>query len=135
MLYRITADAVVVVHLAFIVFVAAGPLLAWRWPRLVWLHLPALAWGVGTVLIGVSCPLTGLEKGLRRIAGTEGYEGGFVDHYIEDVVYPGEYTLLLRALAVVVIVAGYLGLRRRVADAPSFDGPRTSPTTTPTGRR
>lgn len=113
MLYRIAADAVVLVHFSFIVFVAAGALLAWRWPRLVWLHLPALAWGIVSVSIGVECPLTGLEKGLRRRAGTAGYEGGFVDHYIEDVVYPDEYTGVLRTLAAVIIVAGYLGLRRR----------------------
>lgn len=112
MLYRIAGDAVMVVHFAFIVFVAAGALLAWRWPRLVWAHLPALAWGVASVTLGLACPLTSLEKGLRRLAGTEGYEGGFVDHYIEDVVYPDEYSGALRALAGVVVVVGYLRLRR-----------------------
>ena len=114
MIFRIAADAVMVVHFAFIVFVAVGALLAWRWPRLVWAHLPAVAWAAATVSIGVACPLTALEKGLRRSAGTSGYEGGFVDHYIEDVVYPDEYTAVLRTLVAVAIIAGYLGLRRRV---------------------
>lgn len=114
MLYRIAADAVMILHFTFIVFFAAGPLLAWRWPRVVWAHLPALAWGAGTVLIGFQCPLTGLEKGLRRLAGSEGYDGGFVDHYIEDVIYPDEYAFVLRALAAVIIAAGYVGLRRRL---------------------
>jgi hypothetical protein len=115
MLYRVLADAVVVVHLGFILFVASGALLAWRRPALVWVHLPALAWGVGTITIGFPCPLTSLEKGLRGLAGAGGYEGGFVDRYIEDVVYPDEYSLLLRALAAVAVVAGYLGLLRRRA--------------------
>lgn len=113
MLYRILADGVMVMHFAFIIFVAIGALLAWRWPALVWVHLPAVAWGIATVTIGFPCPLTPLEKGLRRLAGDEGYEGGFVDHYIEDVIYPDRYSSTLRALAVVTVVAGYGGLRRR----------------------
>lgn len=113
MLYRILADAVVVVHLGFLVFVAVGAVLAWRWPAVVWAHLPALAWAIGSLSIGFPCPLTGLEKGLRRRTGTEGYEGGFVDHYIEDLVYPDEYTSILRALVAVTVVLGYLRLSRR----------------------
>ncbi len=119
MLYGILADAVMVLHLAFILFVATGALLAVRWPSLVWAHVPALAWAVGTVLIGFECPLTHLENALRRLSGAEGYDGGFVDRYIENVVYPEEYTLVLRALAAAAIVAGYVALshRRRTAAA------------------
>ena len=114
---RALADTVVVVHLGFILFVAAGALLAWRWPRLVWLHLPALAWSVATLTVGLACPLTALEKALRGLAGDGAYGGGFVDRYVEDVVYPDEYTGLLRAVAAVLVVAGYAGLaRRRRAD-------------------
>ena len=112
MFYRVLADGVMIVHFAFILFVAVGAVLAWRWPALVWAHLPAVAWGVGSVAIGFPCPLTPLEKGLRRMAGDEGYRGGFVDHYIEDVIYPDEYSAVLRGLAGVTIVAGYVGFRR-----------------------
>ena len=117
MLYRVLADAVVVVHFAFILFVAGGPLLAWRWPRVVWFHLPALAWAAVTMSIGAPCPLTPLEKGLRRLAGADGYDGGFVDHYIEGVIYPGEYSTVLRTLAAVTIAVGYTGLLRRAHPA------------------
>lgn len=106
------AGAVLVVHLAFILFVAAGALLAWRWPWLVWLHVPAVAWSVGIIVLGYECPLTPLENWFRKRGGGEGYEGGFVDRYIENVIYPEEYTPLLRALAVVMIVTGYVGLFR-----------------------
>ncbi len=117
MLYRLLADLVVVVHLAFILFVAVGGLLAWRWPWLLWLHAPSLAWAVASITAGLDCPLTPLEKFFRRLAGQDGYAGGFVDRYVEDVVYPGSLTPWLRALAFVAIVIGYVGLhhRRRTA--------------------
>lgn len=112
MVFDALAGVVAVVHLAFILFVAAGALLAWRWPWLVWLHVPAVAWGVGIIVIGYECPLTPLEKWLRKRGGGEGYQGGFVDRYIENVIYPEEYTPSLRALAAVMIITGYLGLVR-----------------------
>jgi hypothetical protein len=86
----------------------------------VWLHLPSVAWGAGIVAIGWACPLTPLEKWLRRRDG-ESYEGGFVDHYVEDVVYPEELTPLLRVLVAALIGAGYAvlilrGRRRQSGD-------------------
>jgi hypothetical protein len=117
MVFDVLAGVVLVVHLAFIVFVAAGPFLAWRWPWLLRLHVPAAAWAVGIIVIGFECPLTPLEKWLRKLGGGEGYEGGFIDRYIENVIYPEEYTPLLRALVAVMIVTGYVGLIRR-------EGPR-----------
>lgn len=112
MVYRVLADLVVLTHFAFLGFVAAGPLLARRWRPLVWLHLPALAWAVGIVAIGYDCPLTSLEKHLRRLAGEPGYPGGFVDRYVENVLYPQRFTPVLLALAAVAIAAGYATLPR-----------------------
>ena len=113
MVFDVLAGVVLVVHLAFILFVAAGALLAWRWPWLLWLHVPAVAWAVGIIVVGFECPLTPLEKWLRKRGGGEGYEGGIVDRYIENVIYPEEYTPLLRTLVAVMIVTGYAGLVRR----------------------
>jgi len=115
MAFRIAADAVVVVHFGFIVFVAVGGLLAWRCTRLLWLHVPAVGWAIGIVAAGFLCPLTPLERHLRRLGDEQGYEGGFVDRYIEDVVYPGRFTWLARTLVVVLVVVGWAGLavRRR----------------------
>ncbi|MGH9189246.1 MAG: DUF2784 domain-containing protein [Acidimicrobiales bacterium] len=75
MFYRILGDGVVGVPLGFLAFVGTGALLAWRWPSLVWAHLPALAWSAGPVTIGFLCPLTVLEKRLRVLAGGEAYRG------------------------------------------------------------
>jgi hypothetical protein len=115
MVFRLLADLVVVVHLAFILFVAVGGLLVWRWPRLMRLHVPALGWGIAIVTVGFTCPLTPLEKQLRERAGEQGYEGGFVDRYIEGVIYPGSLTRLLQALVAVAVIVGYAGMfaRRR----------------------
>lgn len=112
-LSRAAADAVVLVHFAFLVFLATGSLLAWRWPRLVAAHLPAVIWGLVSVTVGLDCPLTPLEKSFRRLAGDQGYAAGFVDRYIEGVVYPERYTPVLRVLIAVAVVAGYAGLMRR----------------------
>lgn len=109
-MYSLLADFVVLVHLGFIVFIAVGGLLAWRWPRLLWLHLAAVAWGAGIVAVGWDCPLTPLEKHFRRLGGEQGYEGGFVDRYIEGVIYPDRYTPLLRVVAAVLVGAGWIGL-------------------------
>ncbi len=112
MLYRLMADLVVVIHVAFIVFVGAGSLLARRRPRLAWLHAPSLTWAVASLTMGLPCPLTALEKLLRRLAGEGAYGGGFVDHYVEGVVYPESLTPLLQAVACIAVVVGYGGLYR-----------------------
>src|SRR5688572_3179021 len=85
--YRFLADALVVFHLGFVLFVLFGGLLLLRWPRAVWLHLPAVAWGMLVEWTGWLCPLTPLEVKLRQWGGGEGYEGGFVDHYIVPLLY------------------------------------------------
>jgi len=70
-------------------FVVAGALLLPRWPRLVWLHLPALAWGAYVVLAGEICPLTPLESALREAGGGRRFEESFIEHYLLPLVYPG----------------------------------------------
>ena len=89
MWYRLLADAVLIVHLAFIAFVALGGLLVLHWPRLAWLHLPAIAWGAWIEFSGWICPLTPLEVGLRARGGEATYTGGFIEHYVTAAHLPG----------------------------------------------
>ena len=86
--YRFLADAVVLLHTAFVVFVVCGGLLVlWRrW--IAFVHLPAAVWGVYIELSGRICPLTPLENCLRVLAGDAGYSGDFVDRYLMPVLYP-----------------------------------------------
>lgn len=88
MLYRALADLVVVLHLGFVLFVVLGGLLALRWPRAAWIHLPAALWGAGIEFVQGICPLTPLENRFRSLGGEAGYAGGFVEHYLLPVLYP-----------------------------------------------
>jgi hypothetical protein len=127
--YARLADLVVVVHAAFVAFVVAGGLLVWRRPRLAWIHLPCAAWGVYIEWSGGICPLTPLEQSLRRAAGAGGYEGGFIEHYLEPILYPpglGRGTqLVLGGLALAMNLAVYGLLLRRHARAGAATPPRT----------
>jgi len=117
MWYRAGADFVVVVHLLFICFVVGGVFLAWRWPRVVWVHIPAVVYGALVEFAGFTCPLTLLENGLRRRAGQAGYQGGFISHYLVKVIYPPGLTrgmqVGLGLLVLLVAVIGYRGFLRR----------------------
>ena len=109
--YPLLADMVVWIHLAFVLFVVAGGLLVMKWPRLVWLHLPAAFWGIIIELSGWICPLTPLENWLRHKAGEESYQFDFVAHYLLPMLYPQGLTrasqIALGALVFVVNVAVY----------------------------
>ena len=89
---RLAADAVALLHLAFVLFVVFGGLPVARWPRLAWLHLPAVGRGGWIEFTGWICPLTPLENALRRAVGEAGYAGGFIDHYLWPLLYPAGLT-------------------------------------------
>src|SRR4051794_39846676 len=96
MIYRLSADLVLMVHLAFVLFVVLGGLLIARWPRLTWFHLTAVFWGALIEFAGFVCPLTPLEVTLRKLAGESGYEGDFIGHYVSAVLYPSALTWQLQ---------------------------------------
>ena len=91
-MHGVLADLVLLAHAAFILFAAGGALLLRRFPRVAWLHLPAVVWGVGIEWSGGVCPLTPLEVWLRRRAGASGYQGDFIEHYVTALIYPAGLT-------------------------------------------
>lgn len=110
MLAQLAADLLVILHLAFILLVIFGSLLLWRFPRLVWLHLPAAVWGVLIEFSGWLCPLTPLENRLRRLAGEQGYSGSFIENYLLPVIYPAGLTRDLQwILGAGVLLVNLLG--------------------------
>lgn len=116
MTYRVLADAVLVLHLAFILFVVMGGLLLlWRrW--IAWLHLPAVAWGILIEFAGWICPLTPLENWLRLQGGDRGFSGGFINHYLASLIYPEgltrEHQWLLGALVLAINAGIYFRVCR-----------------------
>ena len=117
MLCRVLANAVLVLHLCFVLFVILGGLLALRWPRIAWVHVPVALYGALIEFVGFVCPLTPLENHFRRLGGEAGYGGGFVDHYITAALYPTGLTrgaqLVLGISVLVLNAAVYAVVWRR----------------------
>lgn len=114
MFYRLAADAVLLLHLAFIVFALLGAAIAVRWRWLILVHLPAAAWGFFVEISGRICPLTYAENYLRIKAGQSGYTESFIEHYLLAIIYPAgltrEIQFVLASVVVVVNVAIYAWL-------------------------
>lgn len=117
MIFRLAADGLLLLHLAFIFFVMAGGFLAIWKPWIIWLHLPAAVWGMLIELIGWTCPLTPLENHFRKLSGEGGYQGGFIDHYLFPLIYPESLTIktqyVLGSLVLIVNTLIYFWLWRR----------------------
>ena len=131
MWFRGAADVVLVIHLAFVLFVVLGGLLVLRWPRVAWVHVPVALYGATIEFIGFVCPLTPLEVWLRRRGGDAGYEGGFIEHYVTAALYPSGLTRqiqLVLGCAVLllngIVYAVWLRRRRLAARARERTGAR-----------
>lgn len=117
MLYSALANTTVLIHGLFIVFVILGGFLSWHWPKCVFLHIPALLWGLWIELSHGICPLTPLEKHFRQRAGEAGYANGFIEHYLLPVIYPPGLThhtqyLLALILAGINLLAYVIYIKR-----------------------
>ena len=121
-LFHAAADLVVAAHVAFVVFVVLGAMLVVRWPQLVWVHVPAVAWGVFIELQGWICPLTPLENYLRQRGGSSAYQGEFIEHYILPLLYPAQLTshrqIWLGSAVVIINILFYWRIVRTVSRAP-----------------
>jgi hypothetical protein len=110
MVYQLAADAVVFLHLVFILFVVLGGVLVLRWRWLIILHLPAVTWGAVVELLHLYCPLTPLENALRERAGAQGYRGDFIEHYLVPLIYPSGLTPQIQVWLGVTVVLINLGV-------------------------
>jgi hypothetical protein len=106
---RVLVTVILTVHFGFLAYVVLGGFLAWRWPRLFWPHLAAAGWGLAVVAVPLTCPLTVAENWARERAGLAPESRGFIDRYIEGVLYPSRYTLLLQVLVGVLVIGSWAG--------------------------
>jgi hypothetical protein len=104
-MHLLLADLIVVLHLAFVLFVLFGGLLAWWKPRIAWLHLPAAAWGAAVEFGGWICPLTPLEQWLRTKAGASAYDSDFIEEYVLPLLYPPALTSDIQFVLGMIVVA------------------------------
>ncbi|MGY4708802.1 DUF2784 domain-containing protein [Mycolicibacterium sp. CBM1] len=120
-LYTALVWLVVAAHFAFLIYLPSGGFLALRWRRSIWLHVPVVLWGIGSVALHFWCPLTALEQWSRPRAGMPPLgSAGFIDHYITGVMYPSGgtgYAQVAAFLAVLVSWTAYAVTARRSGHA------------------
>ena len=106
----LAANAVAVLHAATVLLLLTGSLLALRWPRVLWLHVPVSLAILALYLPDSACPLTTWELDLRERAGDPGYRGGFIGHYItEPLGFPIEATSTQIGIYVVALLPNVVG--------------------------
>lgn len=110
MWYPLLADGVMLLHLGFVLFVVFGGLLMLRWPKMVWVHLPAATWGAIVEFTGWICPLTPLEVWLRLKGGDDGYGADFIEQHVLPVLYPVGLTHEVQVGLGLFVVAANVGV-------------------------
>ncbi|MFY1633201.1 DUF2784 domain-containing protein [Solwaraspora sp. WMMB335] len=112
--YQLLTTAILTLHFGYLAYLAVGGFLAWRWPRTIWLHVAAAAWGVLLVAADLTCPLTAAEHWSRRQAGQVGFDVGFIDRYLAGVIYPEQYGWLARLVLASLVAVSWIGAFRAV---------------------
>lgn len=123
MAYQAIGEGAMLLHFAFLAYVAFGGFLAWRWPRTLWIHVPIAAYGFGIAVIGWICPLTHVENWARENAGQEGYQGtGFIEHYLSGIIYPQSHLIVFEFMVGISVALSWIGFlilwRRRHRPTP-----------------
>ncbi|MFP4358110.1 MAG: DUF2784 domain-containing protein [Puniceicoccaceae bacterium] len=128
MIFAILATATMVLHFAFILYAVFGAAGVWFAPRTAWIHIPVFIWAGGIMFSGWICPLTPLENHWRDLAGQEGFDGSFIEHYIGRIVYPPGLTRGVQILLGILVLTWNgvlygLILRRFGRKRPASAGP------------
>ena len=105
-MYEFAADLTLIVHFAFIIFVVFGALLFFVSTKIIYVHVPALIWGIYIEITHSICPLTYLENWFLQKSNLTTYSEGFIQNYLVPIVYPKNLTDNLQiyfAIALIVI--------------------------------
>ncbi|MFD9739401.1 DUF2784 domain-containing protein [Umezawaea sp. NPDC059074] len=109
MVSQALAELIMVVHFAVLVFLITGGFLAWHWRGLIYPHLAMATWGILVVAFPLNCPLTAGENFFRARAGQPELVDGFIDHYIDGVLYPQSAAPVVQLLVGVVVLGSWTG--------------------------
>jgi hypothetical protein len=134
MIWRFLADVIFVIHAALLLFFLVGGFLAWKWPRLIWVHLAIVVWNLAIVLLDYGCPVTASEKFFRREGGESVYRGGYINHYLNGHIWPEGRTPLVEQVGFTLVIISYVGFfiirhRRRKAAQADVRGDSVGPRT------
>ncbi len=102
--YLAMADGVLFAHLTFVAWVIFGSLFTRRRPWLAWVHVATIVYGMIAETTALICPLTLAENWCEARAGVVPYNGPFLLHCLDAVVYPNVPATLLVVIAVAVCV-------------------------------
>ena len=117
MVFRVFADLVMVFHFVFVLFAVLGGFLVLKKRLWAWAHVPAFLWAGLIEFTGWICPLTYLETWLLKQSGPDGYQGGFIEHYLFSLLYPENLTRNLQiilgvfVLSINILIYGFIILR------------------------
>ena len=87
-IYELLANLTLIAHLIFILFVIFGGLLFFIFSKILYLHLPALFWGIYIELTNSVCPLTYLENWFLYKGELTTYSNDFINNYLFQIIYP-----------------------------------------------
>lgn len=122
---HVLADVTVAVHILALLFIGLGGFLAWRWPKIVFVHVFFAVWGVLVNVTPIPCPLTALEDYFRHQQGLGDLPGGFNAYYLYDTVIPSSVLPAVVVVAVGLLLFSYVGAyhrwRHRHHDTPTHE--------------
>ena len=110
---KFLAEVTVAVHILALLLIGLGGFLAWRWPKLIFIHMFAAAWGILVNVTPVPCPFTALENYFRHQQGLGDLPGGFNAYYFYDTLFPRSFLPAIAVFALAMLVLSYVGAYQR----------------------
>ena len=108
-MYEFFANLTIIAHLIFIIFVIFGGLLFFIFSKIIYIHFPALLWGIYIELTNTICPLTYLENWFLYQGGLTIYSSNFINNYLFPIIYPeGLTTDIQTYIGITLIVINIL---------------------------
>ena len=126
-IYQLLANAVLLLHIAIVLgvvlgllLIVVGNLLRWRWVNTLWfrlLHLATITVVAAEAWFGIVCPLTTLEMFWRTKAQASTYEGGFMEHWMQSILFyqapPWVFTMIYTLFGLAVVATWWWWPPRR----------------------
>ena len=104
-MYELAANLTLIIHLIFIIFVVFGALLFFVSLKFIYVHFPALIWGIYMEFTHSICPITYIENWFLQKANLTTYSEEFIQKYLLSIIYPKNLTEDLQTNLAIVLIA------------------------------